>query len=208
MGPIEADKPWDVSAVAGVYRFLQRVQRLVEDACTKTNPTSEQDGKVVRQKLHQTIKKITKDIPELKFNTAIAALMEFCNVWEKENQKGAGTLTQAEVISFVQLLAPFAPFLAEELYQHIVKSTTVKSIHLSNWPQHDETLAQADTIVMAVQINGKVRAELEIEVAEKENAAAILAKAKSQPAVQQWITGKEIVKELYIPGKIISIVVK
>ena len=208
MGPIEADKPWDVSAVAGVYRFLQRVQRLVEEAIAKTETVDEQKAKVVRQKLHQTIKKITKDIPELKFNTAIAALMEFINVWEKENQMGSVVLTQEEVASFVQLLAPFAPFLAEELYQRVRKSDEITSIHLSSWPVCDEKLAQSDTFTVAVQVNGKVRGELEIATEEKDNSEKILSTAKSLPVIQPWITDKEVLKEIYIPGKIISIVVK
>lgn len=211
MGPIEADKPWDASAVAGVYRFLQRVAALVKE---QSGP-DKQPSKALVQKLHQTIAKISRDIPDLKFNTSIAALMEFVNTWEAELKSGA-SLTTEQAVMVAKLIAPFAPFLAEELYQELqaaqgvssdVAARTFVSIHTTDWPEWDESLAVSDTVTMAVQVNGKVRAQVEIErekIADKEG---VLETAKAHENVQAWVADKEIVKEIYVPGKIINIVV-
>lgn len=205
MGPIEADKPWDVSAVAGVYRFLQRIHKLV--TASSGMKTEGAEVTVVRRKLHQVIKKVSKDIPELKFNTAIAAMMELSNAWEKAFQVGT-TITPEEQIAFIKVLAPFAPFLADELHQVVAGKKAEASIHTSDWPSWDESLAQAEAITLGVQINGKLRAELSISPEDKDDSKKVLAAAKAIPVVQTWIEGKEIVKELYIPSKIISIVTK
>lgn len=205
MGPIEADKPWDVSAVAGVYRFLQRVQRLVLESLEGKNQ-AKVESKLLRQKLHQTIKKVTTDIPELKFNTAIAALMECVNLWEKEQQQGKN-LSQEDITSFVKILAPFSPFLSEELYQLIEKPKAGTSIHQSIWPAWDEKIAQSETITLGVQINGKLRSELTIPVEKKQDSQYVLKQAKALEGLVPWIKDKNISKEIYIPGKIVSFVV-
>ncbi|MBT6756582.1 MAG: leucine--tRNA ligase, partial [Candidatus Pacebacteria bacterium] len=160
MGPLEADKPWDTHAVAGVSRFLRRIYRLVLSA--QKNPV-EKSSQVAKRKLHQTLMKVTKDIPQLKFNTSIAMMMECVNVWESENKNGVEALTSKDVNTFVLMLAPFAPFLAEELYDHCLKndeSTTnskedYQGVHVQSWPKYDEDLAKAENISFAVQINGK-----------------------------------------------------
>jgi leucyl-tRNA synthetase len=210
MGPIEADKPWDVSAVAGVYRFLQRIHRLVHDSAAQSSSTKKLategiEAAAVRQKLHQTIKKVSSDIPDLKFNTSIAFMMEFSNSWERAFQAGQ-TLTPEEQAMFIKVLAPFAPFLAEELYQVVMPGA--ETIHTSSWPAWDEATVQTESVTVGVQVNGKVRAELVIAQADRENSDKVLAEAKAIPAVQPWLEGKTIVKEIYVPGKIVSIAVK
>ncbi len=207
MGPIEADKPWDVSAVAGVYRFLQRIHRLVHESISSSDLKTEGvEAAALRRKLHQTIKKVTQNIPDLKFNTAIAFMMEFSNTWEKAFQ-AKQTLTVQEMEMVVKIMAPFAPFLAEELY-HAVSGAEQASIHTATWPVWDEALVQSESITVGIQINGKVRGELEIAQEDLKNSEKILAAAKSLPVIQQWLSGKQIVKELYVPGKIISIAVQ
>jgi leucyl-tRNA synthetase len=104
------------------------------------------------------------------------------------------------------VLAPFAPFLAEELYQVVMPGA--ETIHTSSWPAWDEATVQTDSVTVGVQVNGKVRAELVIAQADRENSAKVLAAAKAIPAVQPWLEGKTIVKEVYVPGKIVSIAVK
>ncbi|PWU22787.1 leucine--tRNA ligase, partial [Candidatus Cerribacteria bacterium 'Amazon FNV 2010 28 9'] len=128
MGPLDADKAWDMGSVAGVYRFLSRVWRLVgenrEDSVQglgvreeKNEQTSKQANvSTLLRKLHQTIKKVGEDLPEMKFNTAIAALMEFTNVWSESLSQGVG-LSQEELEMFIKMLAPFAPFMTEELWE-------------------------------------------------------------------------------------------
>ncbi|HEX7018245.1 MAG TPA: leucine--tRNA ligase [Patescibacteria group bacterium] len=202
MGPIEADKLWDVSAVAGVYRFLRRVHALVSAGVMPVG---------VQRKLHQTIRKVTQDIPELKFNTAIAAMMEFVNEWEAAlKTSSADKLGHEELTSFIKLLAPFAPFLADELYHQVADSSksSASSVHLSEWPQWNEELAQEEAVMIPIQINGKVRTQIEVKTDSVGDKNAILAEAKSTQIVQKWIEGKEIVKEIYVPGKIVNVVVK
>ena len=217
LGPIDADKPWDINAVAGVYRFLQRVNQLVrrwqaengaaegakEAAAELSNNQDKRYSKQLQQKLHQTIKKVTHDLPELKFNTAIAAMMELVNVWENEVM-----MSRDEVIAFIKILAPLAPFLAEELYHQVGGEGDQVSVHLAAWPVWDESLAQEETIQLAVQVNGKVRGQLAVARAEINHQEQILTDAKALPELQKWLLEGEIVKELYISGKIVSFVVK
>lgn len=208
MGPIEADKPWDVRAVVGVYKFLQRVHKKVSEAFTEQVKTSDP---LVERKLHQTIKKITGDIPSLKFNTAIAALMEFLNSWES----APGSLKQSDLESFILLLAPFAPFLAEELWQMVKDKETadrgtnsLQSVHLEHWPVWSEDLAREELVTLAVQVNGKVRAELEVAHQLLENETEVTAQAQALPALTKYLEGQVVVKTIYVPGKIVSLVLK
>ncbi len=241
MGPIEADKPWDTSAVAGVYRFLKRVNLLVqtdlaslaENDLTRNKKSEEklsndQDklysestkatavkSQAVVRKLHQAIRKVSEDIPELKFNTAIAFLMELVNDWSSEQQESElPVMNIQQLLKFLQILAPFAPFLTEELYSKLKVEAQVpgleiaSSIHLTTWPDWDKELAQEELISLPVQINGKVRAELEIPHDQINDEEAVLAAARKLEAVQTKLAGQQAVKEIYVPGRIISLVVK
>ncbi|MBU0578745.1 leucine--tRNA ligase [Patescibacteria group bacterium] len=221
MGPIEADKPWDISAVSGNYRFLSRVYRLVQTWSTMSNDLEISIHEGLQRKLHQTIKKVSHDIPVLKFNTAIAAMMELVNVWEAAIREAgnAGVMNQADILAFIKILAPFAPFITEELYQEVAKKQVkkqvkkpveqikIKSIHLDAWPDWDEDLALEQQVSIAVQINGKVRGEVVMAHDQLDNQKMILAAAKKVETVQAHLAGKKIVKEIYVPGKIVSLVV-
>jgi leucyl-tRNA synthetase len=195
MGPIETDKPWDERSVVGVHRFLRRIYDLVVDE------SNEETHPEVVAKLHKTIKKVTSDIPELKFNTAIASMMEFINIWESQG----GGLNREDKLKFIQLLAPFAPFATEEMW-HKVNN---KTIHLSEWPSYDEGLAKDQEVILPVQVNGKVRDELVISSEELERCSEeeIFEKLAQLERLQKWIEGKEIRKKIYVPGKIINLVV-
>jgi leucyl-tRNA synthetase len=202
MGPIEADKPWDTRAVVGVYKFLSRIFRLVNDQLGQGAPQGKYQ--TVR-KLHQTISKVSTDIPQLKFNTAIAMMMELVNQWETDSHEANGSvLTPEEVKAFLQILAPFAPFLAEELY-HLFDQAD--SIHLSNWPTFDEKLAVDEVILLPIQVNGKMRAQLQVESTQINDQDQVLLQAKQLANVKKWIADKKVVKEIYIPGKIVNLVV-
>lgn len=217
MGPLESDKPWDIRAVMGVYKFLQRVFNLVKEHqslvlidSTGSSETDEGDIKL-RRKLHQTIRKVSKDIPDLKFNTAVAAMMELVNTWEDSNKKAEGiqaskqVLSDQEVVDFIKMLAPFAPFLAEELYSEMGEAQS--SVHLQNWPEFDVDLVREELIEMGVQINGKVRAILEFPAKNIKDQAAVISAAKDLPGLQRYLNNHSIVKEIYIPGRIVSFVV-
>jgi leucyl-tRNA synthetase len=205
MGPLETDKPWDDRAVAGVARFLRRIWVLVQVGSTgQTEPA-------LKRKFHQTLKKVTEDIPALKFNTAIASCMELINHWESlVRAQNEAVISKADWLIFVKMLAPFAPFLAEELYEQAVggaNSAEYQGVHVQVWPQYDPALAQAEQLSIAIQVNGKVRAEFLIDSESVDNEAEILKQAKELKQVQRWIGDQKIVKEIYVPGKIVSLVV-
>jgi len=201
MGPLEADKPWDVRAVIGVYKFLQRINRLV------SSPTTTKDEDIsLTQVLHQTLKKVTEDIPKLKFNTAIAELMKLSNAWEAAQKSGADmTVSQKEIVA--KMFAPFAPFLADELYHQVTGVADTDFVHTSSWPVFDPELAKAQAVIIPVQINGKVRAQLEVASEDIADEDGILERARTTEEIQKYLQGKEIKKEIYVPGKIINLVV-
>jgi leucyl-tRNA synthetase len=203
MGPLEQVKPWSMSGVDGVYRFLGRVWRMIVDeradeptlssAVQDIAPTEEQD-----RLLHKTIKTVTDDIEKLSFNTAISRMMEFTNAFTT-----AETRPRAAMEPFVLLLAPFAPHIAEELWNILGHKD---SLAYAPWPGYDEAKLVESEIEIPVQINGKVRAKLRIPPdASKE---AIQAKAESDPQVQSHLAGKPIVKVVVVPGKMVNFVVK
>lgn len=209
MGSLEADKPWDVRAVIGVYKFLQRVYAMVSEA--ELTEFSQEEKKEAEQKLHQLIAKATDDIPKLKFNTSIAFMMEFVNVWQDQIKKYNRTLSSDDKLKFVQVLAPFAPFMADELYETVTgiasDNTEYSGVHISQWPEFDPEKVTGTTITIPVQINGKVRAQLVIEAEMIADERAVLEQAIEVPELKKYLEGATLKKQIYIPGKIISLVV-
>ena len=212
IGPIEADKPWDVSAVSGNYRFLNRVYELVQTRSLMSNDLEIVVHEGLQRKLHQTIKKVSSDIPALKFNTAIAAMMELINAWEAavKEARNPGVMSDENVLAFIKILAPFAPFMAEELYQEMNKDTNgiSESVHLDTWPEWDEDLAREEQISIPVQVNGRVRGEVIVAHGQVEDKELVLGRAKEVGTVQDYLEGNKLVKEIYVSGKIVSLVVK
>lgn len=203
MGPIEADKAWDVSAVAGVYRFFIRIYKLMTEQQARTT-----ENLVLTRKLHQTIKKVSQDIPKLKFNTAIAAMMEFINTWDGSVKKG-NTLSVEQKQAFIKLLAPFAPFLAEELFQEVVQIKQ-SSVHLSEWPEFDADMAKEHQLIIPIQINGKLRGEITLErqQAMSSTEQQVFDLAHQLPKIKERLANKEVIKTIYVPGRVINIVIK
>ncbi|PSQ72491.1 MAG: leucine--tRNA ligase [Bacteroidetes bacterium QH_2_64_26] len=199
MGPLEQVKAWDTDDVEGVFRFLNRVWRLVVDEesgdladdLTDADPDREQ-----LRELHQTIKKVTEDIEERAFNTAIAAMMEFVNAANKWD-----TVPRQIMEPFVVLLSPFAPHLSEELWARLGHDA---SLAYEDWPTYDETLIQREVVEMAVQVDGTVRGTIEVDadVAEDD----VLAAAKAEDNVARHLDGKNIQREIYVPGQIVNFV--
>jgi leucyl-tRNA synthetase len=189
MGPFDAHLPWSTDGIVGSRRFIERVYR----AYGKIGDTT--DAAVVKV-LHKTIKKVTDDIAEFKFNTAVSALMICVNEIEK-----ASAITQKDFKLFLQLLAPFAPHITEELWYELGETS---SIHLAQWPVADEALLVDDEVTIGVQINGKVRAELTIATsASKED---IESAARALPRVIEYTEGKTIRNVIVVPGRIINII--
>jgi len=200
MGPLEDTKPWSDSGVKGVRRFLDRVWRLFVDDRTGILRESVSDRETtVEQELliHKTIKKVSYDTAHLQFNTAVSAMMEFvneANKWE--------TVPHSIAKRFVLLLSPFAPHVAEELWQ---KFGGTKTISFELWPTYDENKLMSDTIMLAVQVNGKVRDTIEVAIDLEE--AAIKGMALGTEKIQKWLEGKEPKKVIYVKGKLVSVVV-
>lgn len=194
MGPLEKVKPWKEEGVVGVNNFLNRVYRFFAQN-SKVNATVENEETV--KLLHKTIKKVTEDIEHMRFNTAISSMMIFTNHCYK-----IGTVTKETAGTFALLLSPFAPHLGEEIWNRLGHSTTLAYVA---WPSFDEALAKDDLITVAVQVNGKLRGTL--EVAPDISQADVLEMAKADENVKKFLTGA-VVKEIYVPGKIVNLVVK
>ncbi len=203
MGPLEQTKPWQMSGVEGVYRFLGRVWRMIvderaetvklSDAVVDAAPTDEQ-----LRVLHKTIKAVTDDIDRLSFNTAISRMMEFSNFMSSQEARPKLVLSQ-----FVQLLSPFAPHIAEELWGVLGHDMTLT---YEPWPSYDPALLVEDSVEIPVSVNGKLRAK--IVVPANSDAAAVEAAARADEQVQKNLEGKTVVKVVAVPGRMVNFVVK
>ena len=195
MGDFEQAAPWQTSAIAGCNRFLDRVWAL-SDKLVEGEGYRPQ----VETLMHQTIKKVGADIEGLKMNTAIAQLMTLVNTLYDN-----GGATKAEYETVVQLLNPFAPHMTEELWEKLGHSHDEQLAYYP-WPKYEEAKCVESTVEIAVQVNGKVKARL--KVAADIDAAAAIAAAKADPAVAAALEGKQLVKEIYVKGRLVNLAVK
>lgn len=200
MGPLEQAKPWNTRSVDGVHRFLARAYRLVVDEETGALAGSVADAEPSREQqrvLHAAIQKVTDDVEGLRFNTAIAAMMEFVNAATKWD-----ALPRSAAEPFVLLLAPFAPHLAEELWRVLGHD---QSLAYEPWPAFDPELLKADTVEIAVQVNGKLRGTVEVDAeASKDD---MLAAAREEPNVARYLAEGTVRKEIAVPGRLVNFVV-
>lgn len=192
MGDYGSAAPWSESSVRGCKRFLERVADLPEMIHEGTETPK------LNSKLHKTIRKVSSDIEEMKFNTAIAAMMGFLNDVDE-----AGGLTKDELSLFIRILCPFAPHLAEEIWEKLGNTSLCA---MAPWPSHDEAKTVDETIEIAVQVNGKMRAVIEIPTGCDKDTA--LAAAHADRRLAPMLADVQIIKEIYVPNKIINFVVK
>lgn len=193
MGDYEKAAPWSESSVKGCKRFIDRIWAL-QDKMTDSDSYSD----ALRSKMHKTIKKVSEDIEAMKFNTAIAAMMTLLN-----DIYDTGSITKKEFRDLLILLYPFAPHISEELYQVIGCEGVLSE---QEWVTYDEALCVDDMIEIVVQINGKVKAKLEIPAdAEKDD---VLAQAAADAKIKEATAGKTIIKQIYVPKKLVNFVVK
>jgi leucyl-tRNA synthetase len=206
IGPWDRGGEWSDSGINGVARWFNRVWDLMERDSTTLDdaPTQTGDVRDLQRKLHQTVRKVHGDLDAFKFNTAIAALMELSNelqgAWEKRGIDGA---TWREALrAFLLMLAPMAPHLAEELWERMGQDY---SVHSQDFPKWDEALAAEERITLVVQVNGKLRDRFEVtaDIAEEEATRLAL----ERPNVQRHMGGKEPVKVVYVPGRLVNVVV-
>ncbi len=203
MGPLEATKPWSMDGVSGVRNFLDRVWRLVIDqhapqmqlhpAVADVEPNEEQ-----LRVLHRTIKAVTEDIEKMSFNTAIARMMEFVNFFTHQDPRPKRALEQ-----FVLLLSPFAPHLAEELWQALGHE---QSLAYEPWPEWEEKYVKQETLELPVQVNGKVRGRITVPAdADQEQ---IKQAALSDEKVAAYVQGKQVARVIVVPGRLVNVVVR
>jgi leucyl-tRNA synthetase len=195
MGPLDSMKPWQTGGVKGVHGFLQRLYRISND-CQITDDHT--DDEAILKELNITIAKVTEDLHNLKFNTAIAKMMECLNVF-----KTVEIISQTTWQKFILILAPFAPHLAEELWQRQGNSG---SLAYAQWPSFDEKYLVADTINIVLCINGK---KVDVVEAEKDISAEQATQLiSSHQKIKQRIAGKQVVKTVFVPNKLINLIVK
>lgn len=198
LGPFDKDKPWNTQGIDGVRRFLERVWRLVVDDEGNTLPYDEQPpSDALNKLLHKTIRKVGEDLDGLNFNTAISAMMILVNELYSANVRPRQVL-----VPLMQLLAPLAPHIAEELWSRLGQTGLVS---VAPWPEFDPKITADDVLVMAVQVNGKTRGTIEISVNASEDDA--MASARDLNSVKNALDGKSIAKIIYKPGKILNIIV-
>ncbi len=200
MGPLEQVKPWNTRGVEGTHRFLNRVWRLVAaedgDGLNETVQDSPPSTEQLRS-LHRTIAKVTEDIESLHFNTAIAALMEFTNAATKWP-----VLPRDVVEPIVLILAPLAPHIAEELWERLGHED---SLAYAAWPEFDAELLKTETIVIPVQVNGKIRGRIEIPADATED--LVLELAREDGNVSRYLRGKRVTRAIYVPERIVNFVI-
>ncbi|MEP0848673.1 MAG: leucine--tRNA ligase [Phycisphaerae bacterium] len=219
MGPLEASKPWNTRDIIGVHRFLQRVWRLVIEpvgavsergqsaAASPAAPASgewriasriaEAPEPGLERLLHKTIRKVSEDIGRLAFNTAIAQMI----VWSNEAQK-APTIGRSQVERFLLLLAPFAPHLCEELWSRLGNAD---SLAYEPWPTYDPTLVQDDTVEIAVQIKGKLRARIQVPADAPDE--QVIEAAKAAEVVAKELAGKSVQRAIVVKGRLVNLIV-
>lgn len=194
IGDFEKSAPWNPQSIKGCRRFIERYWNLQDILTDDDNLRPE-----LESSFHKTIKKVGYDIENIKFNTAIAALMALIN-----DITATGSITKKELEIFTILLNPFAPHVTEEVWQQSKLGEGI--VAQAQWPSYDEAKCKDDTIEIVVQVNGKVKAKLTVEADIDKDAA--LAQAKSNEKIAPLIDGKNIIKEIYVPGKLVNIVAR
>ena len=198
MGPLEASKPWNTRDVPGVHRFLHRVWRMIAGDADNRPLLADDGPDEVERALHKLIRKVGDDIAALKFNTGIAAMMEFVNGVYR-----AGRIGRDQAGRFVLVLAPFAPHIAEELWERLGHG---ESLAREPWPGYDESMVVEETAELAVQVNGKVRGRISAPADADED--TVIERALADPKVAEALEGKEVVKRVVVPGRLVNLVVK
>ncbi|MCA9329958.1 leucine--tRNA ligase [Candidatus Saccharibacteria bacterium] len=204
IAPYDQSTNWNTNGVPGTFRFLQRFWVLAQEFLVADSIDGKQNKEVLAI-AHKAIMRVSEDLDRLSFNTAVATLMESVNALYKTRAatgfSGSNSWRFA-ITSIIQLLAPFAPHISEELWQDFGNKT---SVHISNWPIHDNKHLVSSSITIAVQINGKIRGELQVEVDATEK--DVIKQAKQQDSVQTYIRGKDIKKVIYVKGRLVSFVI-
>ena len=201
MGPLNKSKPWSTKGLQGCYRFVNKLWSIIVDEngnLSKKIVDNDEGDKDTLFLHHQTIKKLGEDIEDLHFNTAVSQLMIYCNHLQKCN-----TVSKKLIEELVIILSPFVPHIAEEFWSLLGQSQTI-SYH--SWPQYSEDLIQLDEVTIAVQVNGKLRAN--INVSKDSNESDVISEAMSLENVKKFTSDGNIVKTIYVPNRLLNFVVQ
>ncbi len=228
LGPHDKGGTWKTEGIEGSYRFLRKIWRFFNTF--RDIYVSENEAREILVTMHKTIKKVTEDIEKLQTNTALAAIMEFYNLLYRKaraktkeaknsNFQRVKKVRCAEweeaIRTLCLLLAPFAPHMTEEIYQRFFavnkysdsqKTKKFNSVHLKTWPKFIPELILEDKVVLAIQVNGKLRTTLKVGADEVDKRERIIMLARKNPRVRKWLKGKEIKKEIYVAGKVVNFV--
>ena len=203
MGPLEQVKPWSTKGVEGVNRFLNRVWRLLIDEYSGEIHSKIQNVEAEKNQLkplHEAIKKVTEDIEHLRFNTAISALMIFVN-----EANGWKVIPESVAIQFLKILNPLAPHITEEIWNRMGNE---QSLAYEEWPEFNEEYLKEDSVNYPVQVNGKVRADISVPAEKAKDKDYVLNLAKEDENVAKYLAQGNLVKEIFVPGRIVNLVVK
>jgi len=207
IAPWDQMTAWKEDGISGTYRYLQRVWKLVLSwrESTADQVIAEGGELLVTMAAHKTIKRVSEDLAQMSFNTAVAALMAYVNqlneLWEQDDQKATSSWQQA-IETLVILLAPFAPHIAEELWQELGHET---SVHQQSWPTWEAELVKEELITVVVQVNGKLRTTLQLPTGVSEE--EMTKTAQQDPKVAEYIKKGRLVKTITVPGKLVNFVV-
>lgn len=209
MGPFDQAISWSTKGILGSRRFLERVWKLRFKLAQNDQTITAEQMHNIETTLHKTIKKVTEDITSMRFNTAISSLMVYSNELEK-----LPSIKPKYYVAMIQLLAPFAPHITEEIWRSLSKDITQgKSIHTSSWPHFDQTKTVDQNATIIIQVNGRVRGEMQVpydpsDLSDATQNQAIEEKAKNDPNVAKWILDKKILKVIVIKNRLVNIVVE
>ena len=204
LGPLEAMKPWNPNGIEGVHRFLQKIWRECIERDTgrphpKLSAADDATSPELAKLLHETIKKVGDDIEGLRYNTAISSMMIFVNAWQK-----AETIARRDVLSFLQILAPLAPHITEELWARLGGAELAPTAGQAAWPAYNPARLVSNEQKVVVQVNGKKRGELLLPTGTDE--ASALAAAQTHVDIAPHLAGKTLKRIIYVPGKILNLV--
>jgi leucyl-tRNA synthetase len=219
MGPFEATMIWDEKTLSGVKRFLERIEDLLSHFIDLNKQFVEHTDSIkFLEVLNKTILKITEDIDNFGFNTAIAKLMELGNYLQSERnnpknaliesgekEKRLWAISNESIRKIIKLIAPMAPYLAEELWKAAGESG---SVHEADWPKADLKFLVQETITIPVAVNGKVRDQLTMVNDKRQMREEVIRQAKDLEKIKKWLEGKEVIRKIYIVGKMINLVVR
>jgi len=207
MGPFEATMAWNERTLNGVKRFLDKFYKFISEHIDNKSAsgvsTKSDSSREVRVLINKLIDGMTKDMEGFGYNTAIAKMMETLNKFSNSNFQ----FSNEDIKTLIKLIAPLAPYTAEELWAK-VGNADLRSVHIAGWPKAEEKYLVDEEVTIMVAVNGKVRDQIRVESYKViKSESEIIEMAKKTEKIQKWIEGKKITKEIYIPGKMVNLVI-